>query len=91
MTEKRREEDQTSLDWINEPLESWLVEKLQREGKVPLNAFEKLCDKGDRNFLVWKFATLATPSFEPDPLPKEFELYPVSESGTDKDRELRDS
>ena len=74
MTE--RQEDQTSLDWINEPVRTWLAEQLQREGRVPLDAFEKLCDKCDRNFLAWHFATLATPSFEPDPLPKEFEHSP---------------
>jgi len=76
VTEKHREEDQSSLDWISEPLESWLVGALQRDTKVPLNAFKKLCDKCDKNFLVWHFATLATPSFEPDPLPKEFEHFP---------------
>jgi len=81
VTEKRREEDQSSLDWINEPAESWLVGQLQRETRVPLNAFERLCEKCDRNFLVWHFATLATPSFEPDPLPKEFEHLPQKPRG----------
>ena len=76
MTEKRREEDQTSLDWINEPLRTWLAEQLQRDTRFPLVAFKKLCEKCDKNFLVWHFATLATPSFKPDPLPKGFEHFP---------------
>ena len=76
MTEKRREEDQSSLDWINEPVRTWLAEQLQRDTKFPLYTFKELCDKCDRNFLIWHFATLATTSFKPDPLSKEFECSP---------------
>ena len=70
-------DDDSSLDWVNKPLRDWFVGQLKRHTKEPLNAFEKLCHKGcDKNFLVWQFATLATPpSLEPLPLPPKFKDF----------------
>jgi len=66
--------DNDDFDWITEPLEQWLVQELQKDTKVPLNAYEILCEKCDRHLLVWNFNALAaSPLISPDPLPQKFE------------------